>query len=273
MIRPYTGASHGRTEKPDIEMFNMHTHDCYEIFCFLAGDAEYFVEGTIYPLHPGDILVMKKSEAHTLLVKSKRPYERIVVNFNAEAIIGERQSAICSFLDSRPLGVNNCFAAAKFKGTNWVYYLDQICSTTERGKRRLYITVLLSELFEAYPSISSNDSLSKTDPIADMIIYINSHLTESLSLEHICTKFFISKAQLNRKFKKVTGSTVWEYITTKRLLLAKELLQNGEPPTKACIKSGFSNYCSFYKAYKAQFGINPKTDHNHDTLTQDATQI
>ena len=33
------------TEKPDLEMFNMHTHDDYEIYCFMSGSAKYYVEG------------------------------------------------------------------------------------------------------------------------------------------------------------------------------------------------------------------------------------
>ena len=36
------------TEKPDLEMFNMHTHDDYEIYCFMSGSAKYYVEGNIY---------------------------------------------------------------------------------------------------------------------------------------------------------------------------------------------------------------------------------
>lgn len=76
----------------------------------------------------------------------------------------------------------------------------------------------------------------------------------------ISEKFYISKSQLNRKFKRITGSTVWEYILTKRLIFAKELLQNGEHPTTVYLKSGFKDYCSFFRAYKIKFGVSPKND-------------
>ena len=53
------------TKKPNLNMFTPHTHNNYEIFCFLSGDAKYFVEGNIYNLKPGDILIIKKSEGRT----------------------------------------------------------------------------------------------------------------------------------------------------------------------------------------------------------------
>ena len=72
---------------------------------------------------------------------------------------------------------------------------------------------------------------------------------------------FISKSQLNRKFRNVTGSTVWEYITAKRLILAKELLVRGEKPTSVYTKCGFNDYTSFYRAYKTKFLHSPKNDY------------
>ncbi len=43
---------------------------------------------------------------------------------------------------------------------------------------------------------------------------------------------FLSKNQLNRIIKKATNTTVWSYITAKRLIYANELLYQGTPPLK-----------------------------------------
>ena len=94
------------------------------------------------------------------------------------------------------------------------------------------------------------------------INYINNHLFEDLSLDNISETFYISKTHLTRKFKKYTGSTVWDYILTKRLLYAKELLKNGEKPTDVYVDCGFNDYCSFYRAYKLKFNLPPKDDYN-----------
>ena len=224
-------------------------------FCFISGDAKYFVEGTIYSLKSGDILIMKKAEAHSLLINSCVPYERIVINFNADAVLGNPD--LIDFIDNRPLGTHNRYPASIFKNTNWLYYLKKICSAESMNEKQIYLTVLLTELSKNYSKIQENIPPAK-DNIIDIISYINTHLTENLSLDIICNNFYISKAQINRKFKQMTGSTVWQYILTKRLLLAKSLLQIGEHPTDVCVKCGFNDYCSFFRAYKSKFKTSPK---------------
>lgn len=47
---------------------------------------------------------------------------------------------------------------------------------------------------------------------------------------NICNKFYISKPQLCRIFKNETACTVSGYITTKRLIIAREIISNGIPP-------------------------------------------
>lgn len=258
----YIAASRTRTEVPDLEKFNMHTQDVYEIYCFLEGDADYFVEGTVYSLKSGDILLMKKAEAHSLLIHSPCPYERIVIHFSGDAISPDLRNSLCAFLDNRALGKNNRFPATLFKSAHWQYYLKRIYTTKNRAQQQVYLTALLYELWEAYPKICGSQDVEK-NPITDVITYINENLTDPLSLEVLCREFYMSKAQLNRKFKKSTGSTVWEYIMTKRLFLAREYLQDGESPTVVCAKTGFNDYCSFYRAYKAKFGTSPKDDRRH----------
>lgn len=261
---PYhVSISHNFTEVPDLDMFDMHAHDVYELFCFLSGNAVYYVEGTVYPLERGDILILKKAEAHALLIKARTPFERIVMHFAPGALVDERKSELLAFLDNRPFGKFNLYPASVFKNNHWLYYLEQIVSSTSRAHSRLYLTVLIRELFYASPRLYGPGL--EPDPIADVIYYINEHLTEPLSVRSLCKKFFISKSQLNRKFQKVTGSSVWDYVLTKRLLIARELLGNGVPPAVACSQSGFNDYSSFYRIYKARFGVSPKNDQKVST--------
>lgn len=265
---PYhVSISHSFTETPDLDMFDMHAHDVYELFCFLSGSAEYYVEGTVYPLARGDILLLKKAEAHTLLIKARTPYERIVMHFAPGALMDERKAELIAFLDNRPLGKFNHYPAAIFRNTHWLYYLEQIVSSTSRAHSRVYLNVLIRELF--YASAKLHSPNLKKDTTTDIIHYINEHLTQPLSIQLLCEKFYISKSQLTRNFQKATGSKVWDYVLTKRLLLARDLLKNGASPTAACTQSGFNDYSSFYRIYKARFGVSPKNDQYRSTDKQE----
>ena len=246
------------TKKPSLDDFCMHTHDFYEIYCFLSGNAKYYVEGNIYNLKHGDILLIKKAEAHVLQLTSDCPYERAVVKFNASATINEKTRMILSEFDRLPLGRGNRFPFSRFNDKHWLYYIDKIILCDNEEDKRLYLSVMINEMYECHKEALALPT--EQDAIADIITYLNYNITKSMTLESICEKFYISKSQLNRRFKRVIGSTVWEYVTTKRLILAKELLQNGETPMTVYSKCGFNDYTSFFRAYISRFFVSPKND-------------
>ncbi|MBR2634881.1 MAG: helix-turn-helix domain-containing protein [Clostridia bacterium] len=254
-----TEAERFYTENPCLTDFHMHTHETYEIYFFLSGKAKYFVEGTVYSLKPGDLLLIKKGEAHTLLIQNSTPYRRMVIHFGLSALRGEEGEKLVRFLEERPLGKENRYSAAVFQTGRWEYYTEKVCTAASLVEKGLYLTVLLWELYHARHRI--RDESAVYDNTAEIILYLNEHLTEPLSLDEICARFYVSKAQLNRKFKSVTGSTVWEYIKTKRLILAKGMLQSGIRPTVAAMKSGFQEYSAFFYAYKAKFSLSPKEEY------------
>lgn len=261
MPNPVIKASFPKTENAADLKFYSHTHEEYELYLFLTGDVEFYIEGTRYVPTTGDILLIRQAESHAAFAKSPAPYHRIVIHFSASALLGspEETARIRSFLDARPLGMGNFYPASN-QGPFWMHYIQNICDTKELSRRQIYLTVLLHELSRLE---AAETPVPKRDPISAVIDHINANLTESLSLEHLCSRFFISKAQLNRRFKRITGTTVWDYIVTKRLFLARSLLRAGESPSAACVKSGFRDYCSFSRAYKNHFGCSPREDTSH----------
>lgn len=66
-----------------------------------------------------------------------------------------------------------------------------------------------------------------------------------------------------RKFKQETGYTLHNYIVNKRLLMARTLISNGMPVTKAAQESGFAEYSTFSRAYRKQFKNNPSEELPH----------
>ena len=71
-------------------------------------------------------------------------------------------------------------------------------------------------------------------------------------------QFFVNKYYLSHTFKKSTGFTVVEYITHKRIIWAMDLLTVGQPALEVAHTVGFSDYSTFYKAFKKITGISPR---------------
>ena len=69
-----------------------------------------------------------------------------------------------------------------------------------------------------------------------------------------------------RKFKVVTGYTLHNYIVSKRLLMARSLIDQGMPVIKAAQESGFAEYSTFSRAYRKQFQQSPGASKKQQTL-------
>ena len=63
-------------EQPHPYDFKMHTHEQCELYCFFGGKGSFRVEGTNYPLSPGDIIIMRPYEAHYIDIDPSLPYTR-----------------------------------------------------------------------------------------------------------------------------------------------------------------------------------------------------
>lgn len=253
------------TENPVSLPETMHSHDSYEIFCLISGDADYCVEGSRYHLLPGDIMLMRKGEVHTFQLRSPARYERMHVNFEITQLLESVDAlGLLAMFDDRPLGKFNHYQANLFPDRRCQEYLNRISQTKDDQKRLCYLLPLLSELSECAQTVREAPIEVQRDRVAPIIAYINANLSEELSLEILAEQFFLSKAHLNRIFKQSTGTTAWEYITVKRLFLAKELIDGGVQPGDACLQCGFRDYTTFFRSYKRHFGVSPK---EHSTVS------
>ena len=253
------------TESPVQSMFPAHTHDVHEIFCFLSGDATYSVEGSNYPLSPGDVVIMRAAETHHLILNKAIPYHRISIYFKPH--IEDESSLQHIFLDAfldRPIGLCNYYPATRYSNSNWIYFLKKICQAEDHLRKQTYLMVFLQELSDCYISLQKEPILTSSTPLLQITHYIDRHLTDTLNLDIICNRFFISKSQLIRIFKKNLGITVGEYINTKRLSLAQKRISSGEAPTSVYSKCGFNDYSTFFRAYKKKYGYGPATSHTND---------
>lgn len=248
---------------PKKEDYYAHIHnDVHEILLFLSGNAYYYVEGNRYNLTPGDLLLMRKGEVHNLVFHVTSRYDRILLNFDLPILsdIDPENRLMRPFTD-RKLGHFNHYRANLFPNNNWQHYLEKIVQAKDKYQQLYYLLPLLNELCEAFP-IVQGDVIEENENIAIPILkYINKHLTEPLSIEMLAERFYMSKNHLSLIFKQYAGVTVWGYITAKRLLLGRELIQSGTPPTQACTQCGFQDYTTFYRAYVKRYGVMPKEDY------------
>lgn len=248
---------HAVDESPKASEFNFHVHDRCEIFYFISGNAQYLVEGSVYPLERGSLLIMRPGEAHCTRLLSSERYERYAVNFPLSMFDGfdPRRRLMRAYMD-RPLGKGNMFT---LEGLEDIFSEMCGCISDEYDRSLLMMTKLLGliDLIDHEYDRRSDDG-DESQTFSERIVrYVNLHLFDRLSVPMLAERFFLSPSQFSRVFKQATGAPPWEYITAKRLFAAREMLMNGTSANKAADACGFGDYSVFYRAYVKRFGISP----------------
>lgn len=253
---------HITDENPDNSAFSMHIHDQCEIFYFIKGAAIFMVETTTYKLMPDQLILMRPMESHRIAILDNCDYERYTINFKPDIFdtIDPDHFLLSPFYE-RALGENNLYDASEFdiSPRKLMEMMSPDHSTADRVRVISYLPALLGQINVAFKRKSKQTPGKKilATQVAD---YINEHLFEELDVPMLARMFYVSVSQLNRHFRKATGSSIWEYISGKRLIAARNLIQRGVPPTHAYEQCGFYDYSSFYRLYLKRFGTTPKAD-------------
>ncbi len=248
-----------------------HYHDFDKVILFLGGDVDYSIEGRKYSLRPYDIVLVRAGDIHSPIVRDRIPYERIIAYLSPDFMEKHRTS-------SYDLG--RCFLEPGENGEKHFYVLRldeperdsllRICQDLVDSFRHpdyagvLYQQVLLLEFMILINRAVLNHHASSlqnalaNEKTAQIVDYMNAHLTEELTVDGLAEHFFMSRSHLMHLFKAETGYSIGSYINEKRLLTAKLMIQKGLSVTDACYGSGFRDYSTFSRAFKKKFGTTPR---------------
>ena len=247
---------HGIMENPVPQKLVLHTHTDAELYCFLGGKATYYVEGTAYPLQRGDIILVRPMEAHNVRIDPSLPYERILLNFDAGILSSlDPENRLMAPFFQRSAGKRNLYRP---ENDQCLSLLQNMVTPSPEQKLVILgnLILLLQQLNEMFRSQQHIINDPET-PESEIIRYINKHLDQELTIQTLCDRFFISRAQLCRRFRQATGTSIGTYVTAKRLLLAQQLLRQKQKPTEVFTACGYQDYSAFYRAYRNYFGYSP----------------
>ena len=94
--------------------------------------------------------------------------------------------------------------------------------------------------------------------IDEILRYNNDNLPADLSVDELGQRFYLSRSWLMHRFKSITGCPIHQYVLQKRLILAAQLLREGESVGEAAQRSGFTDYSAFLRAFRRAYGVSPR---------------
>lgn len=245
----------------------LHTHNFYELFFCMSGNMRFLINETVYFLRENDLILLNSKDVHGIINDTDNLFERYVIEFDPEYV-----TDLIKYYDvlevfhapERPHILHLDVSQAQ----NFLFRFNKLNSyeTPENDFAiALYQKIAFAELLlqvntfaqsSAAPAIEDEDP--KTLRLKKILSYINSHLTEDITVNSLAEHFFISPSYLSSIFKPFTGYTVNNYIIYQRILRASKLLKQNFSVQDAAEKSGFNNYAHFIRTFKKYTGYSPK---------------
>ena len=226
----------------------IHSH--HEIIYYIDGDATFISGDSSTELRANTLIFVPKGCFHNFKIKHQEKYMRLTVSFPSLPILDEVLESVDGIVITRATDVIK-YAEAMIKSISDDSYAARSLSVFAS------FLSLISELTRV-----GNDhvaSTGKMGTVSQCIAFIDEHFAESISVSELAKRYYVSKSFLFSEFKRSFGISIHQYITQRRMVYAKRLLDEGKRPTEVYSLCGYSDYSTFYKAYIKRFSESPRS--------------
>ena len=246
------------------ERVDFHYHEFCKILLLVSGQGGYYVEGQHYLLSPGDIVLIGSRCVHKPELEEV-PYERIILYVSPEYLrqMSTKDCDLLSVFSGAGGHVLRLKEARRKAVFSLAAALERELDRTEFGREISTSCGLLQLVVELGRCMADLDArlpqpgMPENRRVLEIMHYLDRNLAEDIDMDRLAEQFYISKFHMMRLFRRETGTTIYLYLTLKRLIRARDLMAGGMSATEACLLSGFRSYSSFTRAYGKHFGTTP----------------
>ena len=245
--------------------YRAHHHTECELSVFLRGRGVYAMEGQTYPFEAGAVFLFGSDEAHCI-TEIHEEFDLLNIQFEPRLLWGHSATAelLCLFA-ARSRHFTNRIAVGDRVLIDTMLSLErelserQICCAVQA---RYLLFSTMTHIIRAYDYVNPEKAVSApssvTANVKRAIRYIDEHLETRLTLQDIAAVACLTPTYFSSVFKKLNGTSPWEYITIKRVERAVDLLKNTDlTKLEIAERCGFSSSSNFYKSFAHVTGKRP----------------
>lgn len=233
-----------------------HWHRSIEIFAVFEGTLDFYLNDEVYPLYPGDFMLVNSNEIHS--IDSMMPNLTLVLQIPLRTFENY-------FTGEQFIRFTHNSKAQDEKVMELIHemyeeYRGKQCGYEMKVKSLYFMLLYLlvtqyRELDVSPDMLKLNKKLSRLSTITN---YIKENYTAELSLETLAEIFGYSPAYLSRMFQKYAGINYKSYLQSIRVENAyKELANTGHTISEVALNNGFPNSKALAKAFRAKYGVLP----------------
>lgn len=239
-----------------MQEFPNHFHEHYVIGFIERGTRYLAVGDREYMTASGDLLLFNPRDPHTC-----RQADEGVLDYRCLNIEPDVMSA----------------AAREVTGRNFApFFIEPVVRPGEalpalRGLHSLILErgnalckqelfyLFMDELINTFARESTGLREEKAPPEVSAICgFIEGNYAQNITLGELSELSGLNKYSLLRLFTREKGITPYRYLETIRISKAKALLEQGELPTEAALRTGFADQSHFTNFFKKFIGLTPK---------------
>ena len=245
----------------------LHNHDGFEVLLMLNGNLNLFIEGSGKKLTRGDLICLRPYIFHRAELLSEHLYDRIVINFKEDFLKNacSEKSDIASSFNSLPA---NTLDIIHLTEEEIQQFADCAASLQKALQYKEFgDDLLVSAYFAQLMVMINRHTITGTIPkkpeiipklVSDTFTYIESHITEEITIKALEGQLHHNGSYISRCFKKITGTSLQQYIIAKKITHSQTLLRMGYSPCDVCFMTGFNNYSNFSRTFSKMTGASPK---------------
>ncbi len=246
---------------------DMHNHDGYEVLLVLGGIVNFYTEHGGNRLKRGDLVCTDELDFHRVEVITRGVYDRVVVNVKRHVL---------ETASSGQTDLLTCFHRNPASPVNVIHLSEEEVMRLEVYGRSLQESLMgrlpgdeiLSDAYLKQIMVTVNrhflgqDILPRTEIMPGLVMetfnYIENHLTEEITLKCLEENLHYNGTYISRRFKRITGISLQNFIIAKKIMLSCKLLREGMSPCNVCEMTGFNSYSNFSRTFSKQVGMSPK---------------
>ena len=243
----------------------VHFHTFYKVTFVKYGAGSYMIDGRLYDVRPGDIILVGINVPHKPSFEAGELYDRYTL-YISSGLLEDFDIPECHIYDLFSSESGNVVRPEGKDTEHFVSMLERIDTETRsssyaaRLAARIGIVGFLIETGRCREesALIVPLRLQEDDKMLNILRFINENLSEDISINDLAERFFMSKYHMMRSFKNAFGCPMHEYMINRRLTKAREMILQGTGPAEACYACGYGSYSAFARAYNEKYGVSPR---------------
>lgn len=265
-------------KKADLQITNwenFHAHQGMEFIYIHEGQGRIIVDQQIYQVKAGTLLYFQPFQLHRIIMEGQQPFNFVRTVFIFEPTVFDpylqhfpglrhffhhiwRDKLSCQAIEN--LSLKNHFTTLY---EQVVHRLSLTDPSEQFEEYALFIIYFLQKVRSYWENEKNKPSLkpinNPTTYYADQIVqWLEKNYKSNVRLEDLAANLHLSTSHVSRLFRHATGSTIVEYLTTRRLSEACLLLKTSTLSIEQIGQMvGFDNYSYFCRIFKKNMGHTP----------------